>query len=207
MTASIASQPDPPNYRHARDIPDVVFLAAVSCCQDPMPGGDWYWALRDDVTRVLGGLDRNAPVRSDEVPGVPWKVVLAKFRRVKKRGLVDGCDCGCRGDFELTSKGRELLFDALIAETDAYLAAVEVLINFAGMGNGDQLTAIWKGIKHSAIHQLGLTATALSGAATELDLWSPPDGTPALVFDTYYLDSWDSIRKERFRSRTHERPL
>jgi hypothetical protein len=133
-----------------------------------MPGGGW--ALRDDVTRVLGGLDRNAPVRSDEVPGVPWKVVLAKFRRVKKRGLVDGCDCGCRGDFELTSKGRELLFDALIAETDAYLAAVEVFINVAGVDN-DKLTAIWKGIRHSVIHQVGLTATALSGAATELDYY------------------------------------
>lgn len=97
------------SFCHARDITDLAFLRAVEQCQDPRPGGGWHWAMRDDVTRVLGGLDRNAPVRSDEVPGVPWKVVLAKFRRVNKRGLVDGCDCGCRGDFELTGKGRELL--------------------------------------------------------------------------------------------------
>jgi hypothetical protein len=173
VTAPIAPPPDPPNYRHARDIPDVVFLYAVALCQDQRSCGGWYWAMRDDVTRVLGGLDRNAPVRSDEVPGVSWKVVLAKFRRVKKRGLVDGCDCGCRGDFELTSKGRELLFDALIAETDAHLAAVEIFINVAGVDN-DKLTAIWNGIRHSVIHQVGLTATALSGAATELDYYTGP---------------------------------
>ncbi len=26
-----------------------------------------------------------------------------------KKGLVDGCTCGCRGDFELTDKGKELI--------------------------------------------------------------------------------------------------
>lgn len=98
-----------PDYRHARDIPDIEFLRAVAQCQDRDYWGGYHWAVRDDVTRVLGGLARNANVPSDEVPGVPWKVVLAKFRRVRDRGLVDGCDCGCRGDFELTPLGRALL--------------------------------------------------------------------------------------------------
>ena len=97
------------DYRHARDIPDIVFLQAVAQCQDPDPHGGWHWALRDDVTRALGGLDRAASVSSDEVPGVPWKVVIAKFRRVNQRGLAGGCDCGCRGDWYLTDKGRQLL--------------------------------------------------------------------------------------------------
>lgn len=35
----------------------------------------------------------------------PFKVVLAKMRSLIKRGLVDGCDCGCRGDFTITEKG------------------------------------------------------------------------------------------------------
>lgn len=39
---------------------------------------------------------------------LPWKVVAAKLSRCLKRGLVTGCDCGCRGDWELTSKGRAL---------------------------------------------------------------------------------------------------
>jgi hypothetical protein len=36
---------------------------------------------------------------------IPKKMVLAKMRGLIKRGLVSGCACGCRGDFELTDKG------------------------------------------------------------------------------------------------------
>ena len=31
----------------------------------------------------------------------PQKLALAKMRSLIKRGLVLGCDCGCRGDFVL----------------------------------------------------------------------------------------------------------
>lgn len=34
----------------------------------------------------------------DEFPTVPPKVVLAKLRSLIKRGVIDGCTCGCRGD-------------------------------------------------------------------------------------------------------------
>lgn len=65
------------------------------------------WATRWDVEAALGGLPLPRDFREHpEVDGVPSKVVLAKFRRVNRRGLVDGCDCGCRGDFELTASGR-----------------------------------------------------------------------------------------------------
>lgn len=40
---------------------------------------------------------------------VPYKVGLAAMDNLIKRGLVSGCSCGCRGDFEITDKGRELL--------------------------------------------------------------------------------------------------
>lgn len=40
-------------------------------------------------------------------PGVPEKVVVAKLKALKRRGLVDGCTCGCRGDFTLVDlRGR-----------------------------------------------------------------------------------------------------
>lgn len=42
-------------------------------------------------------------------PGVPDKVLLSKARKMIKRGLVIGGDCGCRGDFEITVKGAGLL--------------------------------------------------------------------------------------------------
>lgn len=39
-------------------------------------------------------------------PSVSPKLVLAKMRQLIKRGLVDGCGCGCRGDFVLTDRGK-----------------------------------------------------------------------------------------------------
>lgn len=41
--------------------------------------------------------------------GTPEKLGLAKMRMLMRRGLVDGCPCGCRGDFELTDKGRAFI--------------------------------------------------------------------------------------------------
>lgn len=42
-------------------------------------------------------------------PTIPSKVIMAKLRGLIRRGLITGCACGCRGDFELTDKGRVLL--------------------------------------------------------------------------------------------------
>lgn len=41
--------------------------------------------------------------------GTPDKLVLAKMKQLIKRGLVEGCTCGCRGDFCITSKGEQYL--------------------------------------------------------------------------------------------------
>jgi hypothetical protein len=35
----------------------------------------------------------------ERLPGVPRKVILAKCRSLIKRDKLDGCTCGCRGDF------------------------------------------------------------------------------------------------------------
>lgn len=40
---------------------------------------------------------------------MPVKLALAKMRNLHKRGLVGGCPCGCRGDFEITDKGLKLI--------------------------------------------------------------------------------------------------
>lgn len=48
-------------------------------------------------------------VRQAMPAGIPEKLVLAKMRRLLARGLVQGCLCGCRGDFEITMKGRAFL--------------------------------------------------------------------------------------------------
>jgi len=38
---------------------------------------------------------------ADILPDVPPKVILAKCRSLIKRKLLEGCACGCRGDFQL----------------------------------------------------------------------------------------------------------
>jgi hypothetical protein len=40
-------------------------------------------------------------------PDIPQKVILAKLRNLDKKGLVDGCACGCYGGFTVTDKGRK----------------------------------------------------------------------------------------------------
>lgn len=67
-----------------KDIPDAMFLAAVdeAACNSGLSVG-LVW----DVRHELGGLPRN--------------LVLAKARKLIARGLLDGCGCGCRGDFQV----------------------------------------------------------------------------------------------------------
>ena len=42
-------------------------------------------------------------------PTVPERVMKAKYEALARRGLIDGCTCGCRGDFWVTPKGRAVL--------------------------------------------------------------------------------------------------
>jgi hypothetical protein len=58
---------------------------------------NWYFENEKDV--------RNAMPKNL----ASEKLILAKMRQLMKRGLVDGCGCGCRGDFEITPKGEEWL--------------------------------------------------------------------------------------------------
>jgi hypothetical protein len=90
-----------PDYKHARDIPDEVFLDAVRSAR-----GNWArdWAMVADVRAVLGGLPIDQRTYYEEVPGVPRKVVIAKAKRLIDRGVMRGCTCGCRGDFEIVGE-------------------------------------------------------------------------------------------------------
>lgn len=93
---------------HARDIPDEAVIELVrACCEgrcngdetwgwhggrpgykhDPLTPAKGHWANRFDIAKALGNP--------------PEKVVLAKLQKLIKRGLITGCACGCRGDFEL----------------------------------------------------------------------------------------------------------
>ena len=58
---------------------------------------NWYFGNERDVSQAM----------PKDLPNE--KLVLAKMRQLMRRGLVDGCDCGCRGDFEITEKGEQWL--------------------------------------------------------------------------------------------------
>ncbi|TXH42623.1 MAG: hypothetical protein E6Q97_35505 [Desulfurellales bacterium] len=52
------------------------------------------------------GIGYSMPTVADAMPpGTPPKLQLAKMRQIMRRGFSGGCDCGCRGDFEITDAG------------------------------------------------------------------------------------------------------
>lgn len=55
-------------------------------------------------------------------PETPKKLQLAKMRQLLRRGLVRGCGCGCRGDFEISDRGLLFLAVTEAAEMSAALA-------------------------------------------------------------------------------------
>lgn len=82
-----------------KDIPEKPVLAFLAA----LPAGTlgtWFWS---DDHKPDNSVLRAMP------EGTPAKLGLAKVRGLINRGLVDGCGCGCRGNFELTGKGREAL--------------------------------------------------------------------------------------------------
>lgn len=64
----------------AADIPDSVVLQAI----DEAAALGKPWATINDVALL--------------VPDMLYKVVLAKCQQMIRKGRINGCPCGCRGD-------------------------------------------------------------------------------------------------------------
>jgi hypothetical protein len=75
----------------AADITDEAFLAALDEMTDRMGGPLRYGRM---IPRQFVG-----DVLRETTPDLPDKVVLAKARSMIKRKVIEGCGCGCRGDF------------------------------------------------------------------------------------------------------------
>lgn len=80
-----------------KDVPDKPILEFL--LQRKNEGKMWcYW---------MNGFENSIGQSMPE--GTPDKIRMAKMRRLIYRGLVSGCGCGCRGDYEITEKGIEYL--------------------------------------------------------------------------------------------------
>ena len=86
-----------------KDIPDLPILKFIRD-NDPGTGVGWWDMQPRDGYQPT--------VRDAMPPDIPDKLALAKMRMLMRRGLVNGCTCGCRGDFTLTDKGRVKLVAA-----------------------------------------------------------------------------------------------
>jgi hypothetical protein len=80
-----------------KDIPDEPILRLLDNLTGELP-----WAFRWE-SGVTNSVMEAMP------PGVPENLVLAKMKSLIRKGLVSGCCCGCRGDFEITQKGIDWL--------------------------------------------------------------------------------------------------
>lgn len=64
--------------------------------------------LADDLATIQP-LGKYLPASDHVEKEIPYKLVTAKAKSLIRRGLIDGCGCGCRGDFEILPKGYEKL--------------------------------------------------------------------------------------------------
>lgn len=83
---------DMPRYQ-AKDVPEALVLAAlalraghVGVYQPDVACPPWAW--QDEIVGM-------AP----ELAAFPSKVLLRKLGSMARRGVIHGCDCGCRGDW------------------------------------------------------------------------------------------------------------
>lgn len=87
----------------ASDITDEAFLAAIGTVLRRRPEIAGLGASRWDIGSVLDGHPEwvgLVQATDGTSVSIPEKVVLAKAKRLIERGLINGCACGCRGDFE-----------------------------------------------------------------------------------------------------------
>ena len=90
--------------KHVETLPILRFLESLGT-YDGKSGvwGTWCSGWDNSVRKVV----------PDDVPD---KVLRAKMGALIRSGLIDGCGCGCRGDYELKDKGREFIKQASLKE-------------------------------------------------------------------------------------------
>ena len=88
----------------AKHIPDAMMLKVIKQLEGvpkmfAYPGGISIYEPQQHTTVMISDI-------CNLYPSIPPKVILAKLRTLEKRGLIDGCACGCRGDFKVIEKDK-----------------------------------------------------------------------------------------------------
>ncbi len=79
-------------------------------CKDLPEGPILRFLYDQDGKWCTHGKGYSMPTVADVMPpGTPDRLQVAKMSGLIRRGLVDGCGCGCRGDYTLTDKGWKVL--------------------------------------------------------------------------------------------------
>jgi hypothetical protein len=83
--------------RQCKDVPDKPILVFL------------YKRMKDDKTWCCWYDGFENSIGQAMPHNTPEKIRIQKMAKLIKRGLVSGCGCGCRGDYEITKKGIEWL--------------------------------------------------------------------------------------------------
>lgn len=106
------------------EIPDLPVLAFLAHLQVRVQATGCRWATHGDPRYALPTVAVAMP------PETPFRLQRAKMIRLMRRGLVVGCGCGCRGDYEITDEGEALVTpeaaEAIRATADAEVDRADV---------------------------------------------------------------------------------
>lgn len=99
-----------------KDIPTAEILFFLT-----MRAGETCTHFGTDATSD-GTMPENSVARAMP-PGTAPKLVLSKMKKLVKQNLVNGCGCGCRGDFMIAQAGCDAV--KLIPEEDQVLFKIK----------------------------------------------------------------------------------
>ena len=113
MTQNNQSAPTRPKASDLSTLDLLAFIERINHEKADTPGLRGYYVPGEYDARGCWPMGLcNVWDFPDDWFGLPRKVVEAKLSKLLKRGYLDGCDCGCRGDWQLTAKGREVISHA-----------------------------------------------------------------------------------------------
>lgn len=84
----------------AKDIPDDLVIDLIATLREIADEEDLVRTTRYAMRGSIWPSTQNILAVFTEF-GIPEKVVMAKLRKLEKRGLINGCACGCSGNFSI----------------------------------------------------------------------------------------------------------